>query len=216
LKWIHLLPQSVAVTFDLYGTLVTADRPAEPWAAVAAELDARDVSVPADWESAYRSAYVEADPLAEVSLVDHTVAALASRGVNANPERVRESLLAAFDGPVTILDGADEALGAAAAVGPVGVLSNCSLPGLVDATLERADLRARFDAVVTSVGCGWRKPHDRAFEAGAASLGVTCEDLVHVGDDARTDGGGRTAGARVFLTSDVPLSELPSRLGAGR
>ena len=216
MKWIHPLPRAVAVTFDLYGTLVTADRPAEPWTAVAAELDARDVSVPADWESAYRSTHVEADPLAEVSLVDHSVAALASRNVNANRETVRESLLAAFDGPVTIVDGADEALRSAAAVGPVGVLSNCSLPGLVEATLERAELRARFEAVVTSVDCGWRKPHDRAFEAGAAALGVTCDDLVHVGDDARTDGGGRTAGATVFLTSDVPLSELPSQLGARR
>lgn len=216
MKWSHPLYPPVAVTFDLYGTLVTADRPVEPWTAVAAQLDARDVPVPADWESAYRSGHIETDPLAEVSLVDHAVAALASRGVNATREPVRESLLAAFDGPVTLVDGADVALQAAAAVGPVGVLSNCSLPGLVDASLERADLRPRFDAVVTSVDCGWRKPHDRAFEAGAAALGVTCDDLVHVGDDPRTDGGGRTAGATVYLTSDVPLSELPSQLGAGR
>jgi FMN phosphatase YigB (HAD superfamily) len=113
------------------------------------------------------------------------------------------------------VEGALDALAAAAGVGPVGVLSNCSLPGLVDATLDRACLGDRIDAVVTSVECGWRKPHDRAFEAGAAALGTTCEELVHVGDDPRTDGGGRTTGATVLLTTEAPLSQLASRFGAG-
>ncbi len=202
----------MAVTFDLFGTLVTVDRPAEPWEAVAEHLADRGVSVPDDWEVAYRSSHVEAQPLQEVSLVDHTVAALSSRGVNTSREVVAESLLAAFDGPVTVVDGAREALAAASAAGPVGILSNCSLSGLVDATIERADIRPRLDGVVTSVGCGWRKPHDRAFEAGAAALGTPCADLVHVGDDPRTDGGGRATGATVILTSEVSLSSFPTWL----
>lgn len=202
----------MVVTFDLYGTLVTADRPDEPWAAVATELEARDISVPGDWESAYRSGHVDADPLEEVSLVDHTLAALQSRSVNADRGVVRDALLGAFDGPVTVCDGAPNAVAAAAAAGPVAVLSNCSLPGLVAASLARTDFGSAFDAVVTSVGCGWRKPHTRAFEASAGVLGASVDELIHVGDDPRADGGGRTAGVTVFLTAETALGAFPSWL----
>ncbi len=204
----------VAVSFDCFGTLVTAARPAEPWDAVADELAARGVPVPADWEAAYRSSHVDVDPLAELSLVDHTQAALASRDVSVDEGVLHEALLAAFDGPVTVRDGAEAAIRAAADRGPVGICSNCSLPGLVDRTIERADLPVEFDAVVTSVDCGWRKPHDRAFTAVCERLGVAVDDLVHVGDDPRCDGGGRTAGATVVLVEDVPLADLPAWLEA--
>jgi HAD superfamily hydrolase (TIGR01509 family) len=212
LKWIRRHLSAVAVTFDLYSTLVTADRPDEPWTAVAVALDERGVSVPDTWESAYRSGHVDAEPLEEISLVEHTITALKSRGVNADPAVVRKSLLAAFDGPVTVADGAREAVEAAAARGPVGVLSNCSLPGLVAATLARTEFDSAFDAIVTSVGCGWRKPHDRAFQAAATALGVDADQLVHVGDDPRADGGGRTAGVTVVLTAETPLAAFPAWL----
>jgi len=202
----------VAVSFDLFDTLVTADRPGEPWDAVADTLGERGVAVPEDWEAAYRSSHIDIERGAELSLVDHTAAALASRGVAADREMVRAALLAAFDGPVTVRDGTVEALRAARSSGPVGLLSNCSLPGLVDRTLERVALPVEFDAVVTSVGCGWRKPHDRAFGAAADALGVPPAELIHVGDDPRADGGGRTAGVTVVLTDEVPLAAFPEWL----
>jgi FMN phosphatase YigB (HAD superfamily) len=201
----------VAVSFDLFGTLVARDRPAEPWVAVATELDARGVPVPADWEAAYRESHADLERGAEQSLVAHARAALASRGVEADEGTVREALLAAFDGPVRVRDGAPAALRSAREAGPVGILSNCSLPGLVEGTLSGTGLPA-VDAVVTSVGCGWRKPHDRAFEAVAGELGVSTDGLVHVGDDPRADGGGRTAGVTVLLVDDVPLTEVPDWL----
>ncbi len=201
----------MAISFDCFGTLVDADRPDEPWTAVADRLAERGVAVPADWERAYRSTHVSVDRGAELSLVEHTLAALDSRGVDTDTETVHDALLAAFDGPVDVRPGAVDALNAAATAGPVGILSNCSLPGLVARTLERADLPA-VDTVVTSVGCGWRKPHDRAFAAIADRLNIPVEELVHVGDDPRTDGGGRTAGATVVLTEDVSLTEFPSWL----
>jgi len=204
----------VAVSFDLFDTLVTADRPDEPWDAVADALGERGVAVPDGWEDAYRSSHLPVERGAELSLVDHTAAALESRGVAADRGTVREALLAAFDGPVAVRDGARDALRAASDAGPVGILSNCSLPGLVDRTLERAALPVEFDAVVTSVDCGWRKPHDRAFGAAADRLGVPVEELIHVGDDPRADGGGRTAGVTVVLTDDVPLSAFPDWLEA--
>lgn len=204
----------MAVTFDLFGTLVSAERPEEPWEAVASELADRGVSVPGDWEAAYREGHVDVEPLAELSLVEHTAAALASRGRDPDRKVVRAALLAAFDGPVTVRNGAADALTAAADRGPVGICSNCSLPGLVDRVLDRASLPAVTDAVVTSVDCGWRKPHDRAFEAVADRLGVDLVDLVHVGDDPRCDGGARTTDASVLLLEDVPLTDVPDRLEA--
>lgn len=204
----------MAVSVDLFGTLVTADRPEEPWDATAATLRERGVTVPEDWEAAYRSSHIAVDRGRELSLVTHAQAALASRGVDADEAVVRDALVAAFDGSVTVRDGATDALQAAASRGPVGILSNCSLPGLVERTLSRATLPVEFDAVVTSVGCGWRKPHDRAFEAVADALGVSLAGLVHVGDDPRTDGGARTTDATVVLTEDVPLTEFPAWLEA--
>ncbi len=202
----------MAVSFDCFGTLVSADRPAEPWAAVARELSDRDVRIPDDWEAAYRSSHIDVQPLAELSLVDHVEAALGSYGIEPDRETIADALLAAFDGPVAVRDGADEAVRAAARTGSVGICSNCSLPGLVDRTLARAGLSGAFDAVVTSVSCGWRKPHDRAFESIADALDASPEDLLHVGDDPRTDGGGRTAGVIVVLTDDVSLPEFPEWL----
>ena len=200
----------MAVSFDLFGTLVAQDRPAEPWDAVAAELRARGVPVPDDWEAAYRTSHTDLDPGREQSLIAHVRAALASRGVDAGSDIVRDALLAAFDAPVEVRPGAPEALATAREHGPVGLLSNCSLPGLADRALAQTKLAP--ETVVTSVGCGWRKPHDRAFEAVAEELGVEVSALVHVGDDPRADGGGRTAGVTVVLTDDVPLSAFPEWL----
>ncbi len=202
----------MAVSFDLFGTLVTADRPTEPWDAVETALRARGVAVPDDWEDAYRTAHRSVDRGREHSLVTHTCDALASRDVLADAATVREALLSAFDGPVTVRDGTPAALQAAKQRGPVGLLSNCSLPGLVDQTLTRASLPIEFDTVVTSLDCGWRKPHDRAFEAVAEALGVSLSALVHVGDDARTDGGARTTDATAVLIEETPLQTFPAWL----
>jgi len=207
----------VVVSFDLFGTLVTADRPDEPWDAVADTLTERGVDVPDDWETAYRSAHREYERGREAPLDEHVRLALASRGVEVTAATARAAVLAAFDGPVVRRDGARAALAAAADVGPVAVCSNCSVPGLVERTLTRADLSPdSLDAVVTSVDSGWRKPHPRIFEATAAALDAPLSALVHVGDDARTDGGADRAGARSVLLSETPLSTVATRLREGQ
>ncbi|MEF8974452.1 MAG: HAD family hydrolase, partial [Haloarcula sp.] len=159
----------MALSFDLFGTLVTADRPSEPWEAVAEALAARSVRVPADWEDAYRSAHRDYDRGREAPLDEHVRLALASRGIEVGEETATEAVLDAFDSPVTVREGAIEAIDAAAQRGPVAICSNCSVPGLVERTLDRADIESEgshaFDAVVTSVDCGWRKPHPTIFEA---------------------------------------------------
>ena len=182
-------PLGVAVSFDLFGTLVTVDRPADPAAAVATELAARDVAVPADWERAYGEKHIDAPAGAEVPLPAH---------------------VAAFDPTVQRREGALAAIEAARDYGPVGLLSNTSVPELARRTLLRADLRDAFDAVVTSVGCGWRKPDARAFEALERRLDAGI--AVHAGDDPETDGGVTAVGGTFLDVATVPLAELPDWL----
>ncbi len=204
----------MAISFDLFGTLVETATSGDPAAAVAAELRARDVAVPADFDGAYREIHVDAPRGAEVSLSTHVSAALSSRGVAAPDDAVQRAVLAAFEPDVTRRSGARAAIEAAAETGPIGLCSNCSVHGLVEETLARTDLCGAFDTVVTSVDCGWRKPDPRAFETVADGLGVGVESLVHVGDDPETDGGIERAGGEFIDVSETPLSRLGARLEA--
>jgi FMN phosphatase YigB (HAD superfamily) len=211
----------VAVSFDLFGTLVDVDRSADPATAVAEALSDRGVDVPDDWARAYRERHVDAPDGATVPLPPHVSAALASRGVDAAGTVVRRAVVAAFDPAVETRDGAVEAVRAAADNGPVAILSNCSVPTLVSRVLTRSAVdRDLLDATVTSISCGWRKPDRRAFAAVATALDVPLDALYHVGDDPRTDGrvldreataeAADTAGPTHVLLEDVPLTEFPS------
>jgi len=204
----------VAVTFDLFGTLVDVEYPSDPAEIVARELESRDVAVPDDWHVAYGERHVDAPVGAEVPLPAHVAHALESRGVDAAGNVVRHAVVAAFDPDVTRRDGARRAVRDAAASGPVGLLSNCAVPELVPKTLIRAGLRGEFDAVTTSIGCGWRKPHPKAFEAAAGALDVAPETLIHVGDDPTTDGGVVDVGGRFVDVTETPLESIGSDIGA--
>ncbi|MFB6303465.1 MAG: HAD family hydrolase [Haloferacaceae archaeon] len=202
----------MAISFDLFGTLVAVERPSDPASAVADALAERGVAVPDDFAAAYRERHVDAPPGAEVPLPAHVAAALRDRGV-APPDGnvVRRAVVAAFDPDVRTRPGAVAAVDAAP--GPVACCSNCAVPQLATRALVRSDVdRGAFDAVVTSAGCGWRKPDRRVFDAVARRLGVPVDALVHVGDDPRTDGGIADAGGRFVDVADVPLTALSERL----
>jgi len=205
----------VPTTFDLFGTLVTAERPDDPAAAVADALADRGVHVPDDWTAAYRESHEDVQPGAERPLPVHVADALESRGVDAPRDAVLEATLAAFDYPVARRDGALDAIDAARERGSIGVLSNCSVPSLVERALDRAGLEDAFDAVVASVDCGWRKPDERAFVAVADALDASPDSLVHVGDDPATDRGVEALGGRAVLVMETPLSDLGSELPGG-
>ncbi|WP_248897811.1 HAD family hydrolase [Haloplanus halobius] len=203
------------VSFDLFGTLVTATTPDDPAVAVARELRDRGVAVPGDWGDAYRTPHLETPENAEVPLPAHVAAALRSRSVRMSDSVIRRAVVAAFDPDVRRRAGVEDALDAARSHGPVGLCSNCSVPELVSRTLVRADLRDAFDAVVTSAACGFRKPHPRPFETVAAELGGDASALVHVGDDPQADGGVEHLDGIFVDVCQTPLSALHDRLDGG-
>lgn len=201
----------VTVSFDLFGTLVDVETPDDPAAAVAEELDARGVDVPADFGRAYREVHIDAPDGAEVPLPAHVGASLSSRGVDVSGNAARAAVVAAFDPTVSRREGALDAIDAAADTGPVALCSNCSVPELVGRTLVRAGLHDAFDVAVTSVGLGWRKPDERVFEAVASKLDCDPTSLVHVGDDPATDGGIEAIGGRFLDVSETSLSAIADR-----
>lgn len=235
-----------AVSFDLFGTLVTVDRSRAPDEAVAAALRERDVAVPDDWAERYRTAHIEVEPLQELPLHEHVLAALRSADrhegsfdeattddarfdeattdeatiedattdeASIDEAAVADAVRAAFDTPVETREGAVEAVTGLAEQVPVGVLSNSSVTGLVERTLERSAIpEETFETVCSSVAIGWRKPHERAFERVASDLGASTDSLLHVGDDPRTDGAATRTGAGAVLVPESGPLELASRL----
>ena len=206
---------NTAVTFDVFETLVTMADPPDPAAAIREALVRRGVTVPADWAAAYGEVHVPVPDGRERPLAEHVRHALSSRGVTVAPELVTDAVFEAFAILVTRREGATSAVRTAKAVGPVGFLSNCSVPGLVEHALAAAAVPP-VEVVVTSVECGYRKPDVRAFEAAADALGVRIDQLVHVGDDPHADGGATAHGATAVLVDDVPLRELPTYLAGIR
>jgi FMN phosphatase YigB (HAD superfamily) len=207
-----------AVTFDCFGTLVAVDPPEDVAAAIASELRERDVDVPGDWATAYPEPHVDVPEGGELSLPEHVEAVLAGRGRDVSRATARAAVRAAFDREVRTREGAARAVAAAAEVGPVGVVSNCTVPGLVGDVLAAADLPdERLDAVVTSVDCDWRKPDERPFAAAADALGVAVGRLTHVGDDPEADGAVVDHGGHFVDVGERPLPALAGELtGEGR
>jgi HAD superfamily hydrolase (TIGR01509 family) len=65
------------------------------------------------------------------------------------------------------------------------------------ARVVSAGLAGDFDVVVTSDGCGFRKPDPRIVHHALSALGIPPEEALLVGDDAVADGGAaRGAGVR--------------------
>jgi len=202
-----LVRSSAGVSVDLFGTLVTVERPDDPAAAIARELDSRGVTVPDDWPSVYSTQHLDVKQGAECPLGAHVTAAVAGREDAAIRPTVEEAVTAAFRTDAAPRSGAVQTIRAVADRRPVGVLSNCAVAGVAEHALDSAGIDIEeFEAVVTSVDCGWRKPNERAFAAVADELGVTCETLLHIGDDPRTDGGIEAAGGSSLIVGDGTLA----------
>lgn len=111
----------------------------------------------------------------------------------------------------------------------LAVVTNTHHARLVTDHLAAMGLSSRFDAVITSVEVGWRKPHPRIYAAALDALGVPASAAVFIGDSYAPDfHGPRQAGIRAFLIDPdrrapvpdsarlVSVLELPTRLAGSR
>ncbi|MFW5999937.1 MAG: HAD family hydrolase [Halorubrum sp.] len=119
---------------------------------------------------------------------------------------------AADDSRVAYLPGAVGALSAAAAAGPVGVLTN-GPERKQRAKVEALGLADRVDAVVYAGDLSRRKPHAEPFERLAAALSVDPSETLYVGNSLAYDvAGAHNAGLRsAWLRTDPDDSAAPYR-----
>jgi putative hydrolase of the HAD superfamily len=128
---------------------------------------------------------------------------------------------------VTYPAAAGECVRALAGDYRLAVVTNTHQADLVPNHLDSMGLRRHFDAVVTSVEVGWRKPRPEIFAATLDTLGIDAASAVFVGDTYTPDFvGPERAGITAFLIdpdrrAPVPderrldsIADLPVRLKA--
>jgi FMN phosphatase YigB (HAD superfamily) len=118
-------------------------------------------------------------------------------------DAVDESLLRY---PPPLLPGAAAAVRALAAHLPLAIVSDTGFSSgrAQDALLERDGLLGFFAATVYSMDVGHAKPHPEPFRAAVAALGADSPDqVIHVGDNERTDVGGALAAGLRAIRLDV-------------
>lgn len=94
----------------------------------------------------------------------------------------------------------------------LAVVTNTHAPDLVPAHLRRMGLDGAFDAVVTSVEVGWRKPHPAIYAAALGRAGVDPSRCVFVGDTRAPDYlGPRAAGMAARLIDPMDATPPTSR-----
>lgn len=119
-----------------------------------------------------------------------------------------DTLIAELDGPADVdttefkvLDGVTEVLQELKNAYKLAIVSNTFSWGDRDVSgaLSRKDLTRFFDAIVTSVDAGSRKPDDRIYRKALDLLGCGPEQAIMVGDRVDTD----IAGANMIGITSV-------------
>ena len=145
------------------------------------------------------------DPDDRVGYLGAGFARLAAQyGRNVDPVALAEAFEAVADeSRVAYLPGALDALAAAAAAGPVGVLTN-GPEKRQRAKVEALGLDGRVDAIVYAGDLPRRKPHAAPFERLTAALSVDPAETLYVGNSLGYDvAGAHNAGLRsVWLRGD--------------
>ncbi|WP_330630632.1 HAD family hydrolase [Halocatena halophila] len=195
----------VVVTFDLFGTLVSVRRETAPAAAIRTYFLDAGFAVPERFEQAYYEPQLECPPDRALSTTEHVRATVAACDVDVPTTLCRRAVRETFTAEPTLRAETTAAIRLAADRGPVGLCSNCSVVGLVEEILSETQIEDAFDAVVTSVGCGWRKPSPKIFETVASRLGVDPASITHIGDNRTTDGGIETVGGTFINCQEQSL-----------
>jgi HAD superfamily hydrolase (TIGR01549 family) len=111
--------------------------------------------------------------------------------------------------PPPLLPGAADAVQSLAARFPVAIVSDTGFASgrAQDALLERDGLLGLFTATVYSMDVGHAKPRPEPFRAAVAALGTDSPaQVIHVGDNERTDVGGALASGLRAIRLDVVRS----------
>ncbi len=69
----------------------------------------------------------------------------------------------------------------------LGMISNTSDDKNVQQLVDRWELRPFFESIITSAGCGFRKPDKRIFQIALDHFGVPPEQIAMVGDTPEAD-----------------------------
>lgn len=91
--------------------------------------------------------------------------------------------------PPPLLPGAADAVAAIGARYRLGIISDTGFASgkAQDDLLARDGLRSLFDVTVYSVDVGHAKPRREPYKAALEALGLPATDVVHIGDNERTD-----------------------------
>lgn len=120
-------------------------------------------------------------------------------------DAVVQRVAAAFEEHLPLLPRAVETVRELATRWPLGVASSSNRP-IIELVLERSDLRACFDAIVSSEEVEHGKPAPDVYIAAARQLGVAPDDCAAVEDSTN---GIKAAVAAGMRTIAVPNRELP-------
>lgn len=177
---------TVAVTFDLDGTLATLDT---PWIEIAGgALDAASDSPTVETFSRVLRTGLEEG---RTDSIEHAAAVtVREHDLDEDPATVAQRFRDREVAATVAVPGARRLLDYVVQRGPTGILTNG------DDALQRRKaatigLEERVDAIIVSSGVGVRKPEPGIFKAATDRL--TADQYLHVGDDRAADVGGALA-----------------------
>jgi len=197
------MPRIQVIFFDFGSTLIYTKDPWEPFYKRADQAMAavfRQAGIPFDlrWIAGKFDSFLDAyyDERG-AGMIEKTTFSLLQNGLESHsaakvpPSLVREALDALY--AVTqknwyLEDDTIPTLTALRAAGfRLGMISNTSDDDNVQQLLDRWELRPFFDAIVTSAGCGIRKPDGRIFRIALDHFNVPPEQAAMVGDTPAAD-----------------------------
>ena len=119
---------------------------------------------------------------------------------------------ALFDYPPRLLQGVGDALARLKPAFTLGIISDTGFGSgnAQNRVLERDQLLGMFAATIYSMDVGHAKPRREPFDAAVAALNVAPGEIVHVGDNERTDIRGALAAGLRAVRVDIARSSGPS------
>ncbi len=219
------MDQIKAIGFDLFNTLITADRQAlhDAMNRLTGNLEQSGFVLE-------QEAFIKAHREAALRFIKETrrhgkethnrfwiSAALETQGHNVPPDDPRiadavNAYFSAFPEHIQLIPGTSEMLGALKGRYRLGLLSNFTHAPAAKAVIDSVGLAHFFDVVVISGELGYCKPHPLIFRRLIEQLGVKKEEILYVGDDPEPDiAGAQRAGLQpVWMTyvrdKNIPLS----------